>query len=70
MSRRPALITPADVARCCRAAKALGPEWFVEVQGSIIRVAQAPSTSDRPSPGREPEFELGPRFARGLASTP
>jgi hypothetical protein len=60
MSRRPAAITQADVSRACRAARAMGPEWFVEIHGSIIRVAQATSPSDRPSPGREPQAALAP----------
>jgi hypothetical protein len=61
MSRRPASITQADVARACRAGRAMGPEWFVEINGPIIRVAQATSPSDRPpSPGREPKVGLAP----------
>jgi hypothetical protein len=53
MTRRPALVTQADVARACRAAKALGSEWFVEIEArtGTIRVMQAPSD---------------PHFARGL----
>jgi hypothetical protein len=31
MSRRAASITQADVSRACRAARAMGPEWFVEI---------------------------------------
>jgi hypothetical protein len=31
MTRRPALVTQADVARAARAAKQLGPEWRVEI---------------------------------------
>jgi hypothetical protein len=62
MSRRPASITQADVSRCGRAAKQLGPEWYIEVDAStgIIRVMQSPSPSDRPSPGREPQAALAP----------
>jgi hypothetical protein len=60
VSRRPALITQADVSRACRAARAMGPEWFVEIHGSIIRVAQATSLADRPSPVRESHPGLAP----------
>jgi hypothetical protein len=54
MSRRPALVTQADVARACRAAKALGPQWFIEIEAGTgtIRVMQA--QSDRPSPVARP----------------
>jgi hypothetical protein len=70
MSRRAAIITQADVARACRAAQQLGPQWFVEVQASngTIRLMQA-SPSDRPSPTRD-QGEQEPRFARGLDSAP
>jgi hypothetical protein len=64
MTRRPALTTQADIARACRAAKALGPEWFIEIEAGTgtIRVMQAP-TPGRPS---APE----PQGARGLDSAP
>jgi hypothetical protein len=67
MTRRPALVTQADVARACRAARQLGPEWFVEIAAGTgtIRVMQAPTPSDRPSAlGQEPHC------ARGLDSAP
>jgi hypothetical protein len=68
MSRRPAIITLADVARACRAAKQLGPEWFIEIEAGTgtIRVMQIPPPHDRLPPERDPESQ----FARGLASTP
>ena len=68
MTRRPALITQADVARACRAAKALGSEWFVEIKAGTgtIRVMQA-APSDRPSAH---DHECEPHFARALDSPP
>jgi hypothetical protein len=68
MTRRPALVTQADVARAARAAKQLGPEWRVEIEGGIIRLIQSPS--DRPSPAHDHECEVEPQFARGLAIPP
>jgi hypothetical protein len=65
MSRRRALVTQADVARAARAARQLGPEWVVEIDGAVIRLVQSPPP-DRPPSQRDPE----PQFARGLASTP
>ncbi len=64
MTRRAAAITQADVARAARAAKALGPEWRVEIEGAVIRLVQSPLSDRAPSP--EPE----PHFARGLAQAP
>jgi hypothetical protein len=66
MSRRPALVTQADVARACRAAKALGSEWYVEIEArsGTIRVMQAPSDRPSPAPGQEPHC------ARGLDTAP
>jgi hypothetical protein len=68
MTRRPALVTQADVARACRAAKALGPEWCIEIEAATgtIRVRQTPP--DRPSPAHECDAE--PQFARGLQTPP
>jgi hypothetical protein len=65
MSRRPALVTQADVSRACRAAKALGPQWFIEIEAGTgtIRVMQAPS--DRPSPAPQESH-----CARGLDIAP
>jgi len=65
MSRRPASFTQADIARAARAAKALGPEWRVEVEGAVIRLVQSPPI-ERPSPERD----LEPQCARGLAEPP
>jgi len=65
MSRRPALVTQADVARALRAAQAAGPAWRVEIEGGIIRLVQS-SPFDRPPPERDPESQ----FSRGLDSTP
>jgi hypothetical protein len=69
MSRRPAIITQADVARACRAARQLGPEWFIEIEAvtGTIRVMQIPPPHDRPQP---PERDPESQFARGLANTP
>ena len=65
MSRRRALVTQADVARAARAARQLGPEWVVEIDGAVIRLVQSPAR-DRLPPQPDPE----PQFARGLANTP
>jgi hypothetical protein len=43
MSRRAAAITQADVARAGRAARQLGPEWCVEIVGSVIRLTRSPT---------------------------
>jgi class 3 adenylate cyclase len=49
MSRRPATIVQADIARAGRAAKQLGPEWIVEIEGGVIRLVRAPlSRTDGP----------------------
>ena len=64
MTRRAALITQADVARAARAARQLGPEWRVEIEGGVIRLIQSPP--DR----RPPEQSAEPPFARGLESAP
>jgi hypothetical protein len=47
MSRRAAIITQADVARACRAAKALGSQWYVEIEAGTgtIRVMQGAAGS-------------------------
>ncbi len=70
MTRRRAAITQADVGRAARAARALGPEWYVEIETGTgtIRVMQAPP--DRPSPAHDHECEVEPQFARGLAIPP
>jgi hypothetical protein len=65
MTRRPALVTQADVARVARVAASLGPEWRVEIEGRVIRLVQS-APSDRPVPERELKLQ----FARGLATTP
>lgn len=50
MSRRPATVTQADVARVLRAAQQAGPIWRVEIDNGIIRMVQAPQpvAIDRP----------------------
>jgi hypothetical protein len=52
VSRRAASITQADVSRCGRAAKQLGPEWYIEVDAStgVIRVMQSASAAGGLSP--------------------
>jgi len=60
MSRRPANVTQADVARVLRAAQQAGPSWRVEIDGAIIRMVQGPppAASDRsPTP---PQDALAP----------
>lgn len=65
MSRTPARVTQADLARAGRAAKSLGPEWWVEVTpDGTIRLARVPSSPQStgaapPSPiEQETEFRL------------
>jgi hypothetical protein len=65
MTRHPALVAQADIARAARVAASLGPGWRVEIEGPVIRLIQS-APSDRPSPERDPE----PQFARGLAVAP
>jgi len=64
MSRRPALVTQADVARALRAAKQAGPDWVIEITGATIRISQ--SAGQDQTAGRDPQ----PAFARGLADAP
>jgi hypothetical protein len=40
MSRRAATIVQSDIARAGRAAKQLGPEWLVEIEGGVIRLVR------------------------------
>ena len=57
MSRRPAKVTQADIARALRAARQVGPNWFVEIApDGTIRILQGdPSNLDeRPMPGSPP----------------
>jgi hypothetical protein len=70
MSRRPASITQADVARVARVARDFGPPWRVEIEGTTIRLTQdpLPPTQKRDiawneEPGDSP-------FACGLESAP
>ncbi len=63
MTRRPCLTTQADIARAARAAKQLGPEWRVEIEGAVIRLVQSPPSNRQPLPERD-------QFARGLADAP
>lgn len=48
MSRTPAQIRQADVARVARVAKSLGPEWRVEIDGSTIRLMQGDAPPTQP----------------------
>lgn len=57
MSRRPALVTEADVARALRAAQKVGPEWCVEIVGSLIRLTRSPTPGLSNAPFAEPEAE-------------
>jgi hypothetical protein len=67
VSRRRAGFVQADLARAARAAKQLGPEWRVEIEGPVIRLVQSPP-AERPSTPMcgEPETP----FARGLRDAP
>ncbi len=57
MSRRPALVTEADIRRAAKVAKSLGEAWFVEIsKDGAIRVAQY-GAQDR-APGRDPQAGL------------
>lgn len=68
MTRRPALVTQADVARAARVAASLGPGWRVEIEGAVIRLVQS-APSDRPAPDPGPGG-ADPQLARGLADAP
>jgi hypothetical protein len=52
MSRRAATFTQADVARAGRAAKQLGPEWLVEIEGGVIRLVRGDLPAMRASLSR------------------
>jgi hypothetical protein len=62
MSRRPASVVQADIARAARVAAQLGPEWRVEVERGVIRLVQSPPGDRRPTES--------PQLARGLDSAP
>jgi hypothetical protein len=68
MTRRPAAITQADVARVLRAAQQAGQNWRVEVEGSIIRCVQIEpgAAAEPPSLAAEPDTP----FACGLDVVP
>ena len=57
MTRRPALVAQADIARAARVAASLGPGWRVEIEGPVIRLVQ-PAPSDQPAPGRNSQAGL------------
>jgi hypothetical protein len=61
MSRRPANITQADVARALRAAQQAGLTWRVEIEGKLIRLVQGPP-SDAPPEPPTPENTLAPEL--------
>jgi hypothetical protein len=52
VSRRAAAVTQADISRCGRAAKQLGPEWYIEVDAATgtIRMKQSASAPGGLSP--------------------
>ncbi len=49
MSRRPATITQADVARALRAAQQVGPTWHVEIEGGVIRLIRRDPAAPAPT---------------------
>jgi len=53
MSRRPASVTQADVARALRAAQQAGPAWRVELDGGVIRMIQGNPASPAATPAPE-----------------
>lgn len=57
MTRRPALVAQADIARAARVAASLGPGWRVEIEGPVIRLVQA-ALSDQLAPGRNSQAGL------------
>ena len=59
--RRQVAVPQAAIARAGRAAEALGPQWFVEVEGDVVRLRQG-EPAQMPTPNNE--------FARGLGSRP
>ena len=60
MSRRPASVTQADVARALRAAQQAGPSWRVEIEGGIIRMVQGPPPAASDPPFALPRDALAP----------
>ena len=56
MSRRAAMVTQADVARVARVARDLGPEWRVEIEGSVIRLVRGEFSPQ--SPERAPDVPV------------
>jgi hypothetical protein len=62
MSRRPATIVQADIARAGRAAKQLGPEWLVEIEGGVIRLVRGEELASRASSrSSQEQFANGPK---------
>ena len=58
MSRRPALVTEADIRRAAKVAKSLGETWFVEIsKDGAIRLAQS-LAQDRAPGGHDPQAGL------------
>jgi hypothetical protein len=49
VSRRAATIVQADIARAGRAARQLGPEWLLEIEGGVIRLVRGEQPSMRAS---------------------
>jgi hypothetical protein len=60
MSRRPANVTKADVARVLLAAQQVGPNWRVEIEGKVIRLVQGPPSTGTPPEPPLPEKPLAP----------
>lgn len=58
MPRRAAMVTQADVARVARVARELGPDWRVEVEGSVIRLVRGELSPQ--SPERAPDVPVEP----------
>jgi hypothetical protein len=69
MSRRAATIVQSDIARAGRAAKQLGPEWLVEIEGGVIRLVRgempamraALSRTEGAPDGRSPSVPVAPK---------
>ncbi len=59
MSRRPASVIQADVARILRAAQQAGPTWRIEIEGKVIRLVQGPPAGALAEPPT-PENALAP----------
>ena len=57
MSRRAANFTQADVHRVLKAAQMAGPDWDVEIIGTVIRLTRSSPPAIIEAPAQEPKPE-------------